>query len=118
MAFILGIIVLQGMYNLQNGDMIIDLTITHQNKMAGSLANCAIGNNRKLVIRLMVGAWCFACFVLITAYSSVLISFLTAPDTYKPIINSISELPKKPFIRVTVDKGFFPDYLFQVCKIF
>ena len=90
--------------------MIIKLNIT------GSLANCAIGNNRQLVIRLLVGAWCLTCFVLITAYSSVLISFLTAPDTYKPIINSINELPKKPFIRVTVDKGFFPDYLFQVKK--
>lgn len=76
-----------------------------------------IGNLEKrktLVIRLMTGAWCLSCFVLITAYSSVLISFLTAPDKLKPLINSIEDLPKFPNIKVSLVKGWGPDIWLQV----
>jgi hypothetical protein len=54
------------------------------------------------------------CFVLVTAYSSVLLASLVAPDKYAPIINSVNDLPMKPEIRVTVLKGMFADVLFQV----
>ena len=75
-------------------------------------------NQRKsLVIRVMTGAWCLSCFVLITAYCSVLVSFLTQPDKLnKPIIDSIEDLIKHPEIRVTVKKGWGPDFLFQVFR--
>ena len=52
-------------------------------------------NLKLFIIRLLGATWCLGCFFLATAYSSVLLSFLLAPDTYKPIINSINELPFK-----------------------
>lgn len=80
-----------------------------------------IGNMSKrksLVIRIMTGAWCLSCFVLITAYSSVLVSLLTEPEMLnKPIIDSIDDLIKHPEIRVTVKKGWGPDVNFQVFYI-
>ena len=69
--------------------------------------------NRNLAIRILAGTWCVACFILITAYSSVLISFVTSPN-YKPLIQSIYDLPKNEEIQITVDKGLYPDILFTV----
>ena len=69
------------------------------------------------MIRFLAGAWCLTGFVLITAYSSVLISFLTAPDPLKPIINSVNDLPKKPNIHFMVNKGWIADLIFQVSTI-
>jgi len=83
---------------------------------SGGAANSAIGNTRKLFIRFLTGAWCLTCFVLITAFSSVLVSFLTAPEPYKPIINSVNDLPIKRDVQVTVRKGFFADIIFRVSK--
>ena len=84
----------------------------------GSFAGGALGSNntnRKLAIRFLTGAWCLTCFVLVTAYSSVLVSFMTAPESYKPIINSIHDLPaKQHHVKVTVDKNLFADQIFQV----
>jgi len=45
----------------------------------------------KIKIRFVLGAWCLVCFVLITAYSSVLTSFIMAPH-YKLFISSLREL--------------------------
>ena len=83
---------------------------------AGPIKN-GIGNmrqRRSLVIRVMTGAWCLSCFILITAYCSVLISFLTEPDKLKPIINSVEDLIKHPEIRVNVVKGWGPDVTLKV----
>ena len=71
-------------------------------------------NNQRLIIRFLTGAWCLTCFVIVTAYSSVLVSFLTAPDSYKPLIESVNELPSKPEIKITVNKGYFMDVLSRV----
>ena len=43
----------------------------------GSASTRAITKDTNLVIRFLAGGWCLCCFVLITVYSSVLISFLT-----------------------------------------
>lgn len=69
--------------------------------------------NRKLAVRFLAGTWCLTCFVLVTAYSSVLISFVTSPN-YKPLVNSIYDLPKDTRIKMTVDKGLYPDVVFTV----
>ena len=37
-------------------------------------------NRHSLAIRSLTGAWCLTCCVLVTAYSRVLVSFLTAPS--------------------------------------
>lgn len=62
----------------------------------------------------MTGAWYMTCFVIVTAYSSVLVSFLTAPDSYKPLIQSVNELPSKPEIKITINKGFIMDIISKV----
>jgi hypothetical protein len=68
-----------------------------------------------MIIRLLTGAWCLTGFVLVTAYSSVLISFVTAPDSfYMVLINSVYEMPQKPDVRLTVEKNRFIDVLFRV----
>ena len=73
--------------------------------------------NKQIAIRFLTGAWCVACFVLISAYSSVLIAFVTSPDPFKPLINSVYDLPKKPEVRLTVKKGWIADLIFQVLII-
>ena len=81
---------------------------------AGSLTIRSLSKNRQLAICFLAGAWCLASFVLVTAYSSVLIACITAPDKFKPIINSVNDLPNKPDIRVTVNKDFILDVIFKV----
>ena len=61
-------------------------------------------SSKKLAIRLAAGTWCLACFVVVTAYSSVLISFIVSPNL-KPIINSIYDIPKNPGLKVTAVEG-------------
>ena len=57
-------------------------------------------SSKKLAIRLAAGTWCLACFIIVTAYSSVLISFIVSPNL-KPIINSIEDIPKVHRLKVT-----------------
>ena len=56
-------------------------------------------SSKKLAIRLAAGAWCLGAFVIVTAYSSVLISFIISPNL-KPIIESIRDIPKVPGLQV------------------
>nr|CAH0113330.1 unnamed protein product [Daphnia galeata] len=77
----------------------------------GLLAQGGTSRDQKLTIRLLAGSWCVACFVLVTAYSSVLISFVTSPY-YKPLIRSVYDIPKNPNIKITVNRGWSPDLLF------
>ena len=73
---------------------------------------------RQLMVRLLTGAWCLSCFVLVTAYSSVLVSFLTAPDnTYSQLVNSANELINKSEIGVTTNKGLIAEITFKVIII-
>jgi hypothetical protein len=84
-------------------------------RISGSLSTQVVIKYRQLVVRFFVGCWCLSCFVIVTAYSSVLVSFLTAPDnTFSPLVNSVNDLLNKTKIRVTVDKGMIADILFKV----
>ena len=77
------------------------------------LAQKETRRNQKLAIRFLAGAWCLTCFVLIMAYSSVLISFVASPY-YEPLISSLYDIPKNPQVTITVNKGLYPDLLFTV----
>ena len=116
-SFIFGLLVVQGnwIYKFHQWD---SNWCTNQFDIAGSFASRAISNNRQLAICFLAGVWCLASFVLVTSYSSVLIAYITAPDKFKPIINSVNDLPNKPDIQVTVNRNLFPDVLFQVLKWF
>jgi hypothetical protein len=66
-----------------------------------------------LAIRIVAGVWCLACFVFITAYSSVLTSYIVAPNI-KPIIDAIDDIPKVPALQTVVDQGSSIDMYFTV----
>ena len=53
---------------------------------------------------MVAGVWCLSCAVLGMAYSSTLISYMTAPHV-QPIIDSLEDIPKVPGLFVTVNRG-------------
>ena len=59
---------------------------------------------RWLSVRVLVGTWCLACFILITAYSSVLISFVISPNL-KPVITSVYDIPKVHGLQVLIENN-------------
>ena len=59
---------------------------------------------KSLKIRLLAASWCLASFVLVAAYSSVLISFVLSPHA-SPIINSFSDIPDNPKVKLVTEKG-------------
>jgi hypothetical protein len=79
----------------------------------GLQAQGGTSRDQKLTIRVLAGTWCVACFVLVTAYSSVLTSFVTSPY-YKPLIRSVHDIPKNPQIKITLNRGWVPDRVFSV----
>ncbi|XP_046632203.1 ionotropic receptor 93a-like [Daphnia pulicaria] len=72
------------------------------------LSQGAYCGNRQLAIRFAAAAWCLACFVLVQAYSSTLIAFITSPNN-KPIINSVYDIEKVPGLKITVNRNFAAD---------
>ena len=64
------------------------------------------GSNQssRLSIRILTGVWCLSCFVILTAYSTVLTSFFIVTPTIKPVIDSIYDIPKVPGLLVLADK--------------
>ena len=69
--------------------------------------------HRGAAIRIGLAAFCLAAFVLNKAYSSVLISFATTP-IFRPLIESVYDIPKNPRVRVTVDKDMGTDVFLRV----
>ena len=67
-------------------------------------------------IRFLAGVWCLAAFVLVNAYSSVLISFVTAP--YRPyLLHSVQDLYNQSKTSILVDKGFVVDNFLSVSSL-
>ena len=71
-------------------------------------------SSKKLAIRLAAGTWCLASFVIFTAYSSVLVSFIVSPNL-KPIINSIDDIPKVNNLKVSVIEDSTMHRVMSVC---
>ena len=65
--------------------------------------------SRRLALRLIAGSWCILAFVLVTAYQSVLISYIVTPVMQSPLANSIAELANNKDAQVVVEKGFVAD---------
>ena len=70
--------------------------------------------SKKLMIRLIIGAWCLLAFVLVTAYQSVLISYIVTPVMQSPLANSIAELANKKDANLVVEKGLTTDLALTV----
>ena len=67
-------------------------------------------------IRLIVAVWCLAAFVLTNSYSTILISYVTSPD-WKPLIHSITDIPKTPRLRVVVEEKMGADNILSVKQL-
>ena len=70
-------------------------------------------------MRLVLGAWCIAAFVLVTAYQSLLISYILAPEMEPPIVNSLADLANKTNVQLLIEKGLPIDSFLTVklCNI-
>ncbi|XP_057376140.1 ionotropic receptor 93a-like [Daphnia carinata] len=63
--------------------------------------NC-ISPKAKLSLRLIAGLWCLTMVVLVNAYSSTLMSYLTVPKL-TPIVNTLAELAVSRDSQITID---------------
>ena len=70
--------------------------------------------SNKLDLRLVGGAWCLLGFVLVTAYQSVLISFILTPVMEPPLVNSLFDVANKKDVRFLVEKGNAVELQFTV----
>ena len=75
--------------------------------------SASVFNHHGNAIRIGIGAFSLAAFVLSHAYSSVLISFATTP-IFRPLIDSVYDIPKNPRVYVTVDKDQGTDVFLRV----
>lgn len=66
-------------------------------------------------LRIALSAWLLAAFVLVTAYSSVLISSILAPN-FKQLIGNAKELSVRDDVYPVVIKGNGPDIYFNVLR--
>lgn len=57
--------------------------------------------NKQLPFTLLLGAWCLMACVLVNAYSSILVSYLSVPKLH-PIVNSLEELAGQKELRLIV----------------
>ena len=67
-------------------------------------------------MRFLIGAWCLAAAVLVNSYSSVLITYVLAPNN-PPLINSVYDLVQTDYIKLVVDKGRGLDVVISVCSM-
>ena len=73
--------------------------------------------SRRLALRVVAGAWCLLGFVLVTAYQSVLISYILTPVMQPPLVDSLADLANKSDVRMFVIKGMDGDVFFTVTLI-
>ena len=67
-------------------------------------------------MRFLIGAWCLAAAILVNSYSSVLITYVLAPNN-PPLINSVYDLVQTDYIKLVVDKGRGLDVVISVCSM-
>ncbi len=68
---------------------------------------------KRLRMRLVIGAWCLTSLLLVTAYSSVLSSFIVAPH-YHTLVDTVEQLAKNEKATPLVFKDYHPDILISV----
>ena len=59
------------------------------------------------------GVWCLATFVLVNAYNSTLISYVTLPNP-QPLINSIFDLRNRSDVYLVTDNNLNTDAVLSV----
>ena len=78
---------------------------------------CSLAGNvtaKKLNLRLVIGAcWCFVAFVLLTAYNSVLTSFVSAPHV-QPLVETAEDVAQKSHVNPVTIKNKGVDIMITV----
>jgi len=71
----------------------------------------------KLSFRIIQGTWCLAAFVLFNAYSSTIISHLTAPKLM-PVAKTVKEVAmgQPQNVKILVEKDSFFESMCLVCQ--
>jgi ionotropic glutamate receptor len=64
-------------------------------------------------VLLLAGAWGLAVFLLTNYYTTLLISFVAAPN-HHPLIQSIFDLRNRPDLRLVTDKNINIDIILSV----
>ena len=64
-------------------------------------------------MRLVGGAWCITTLVLVTAYSSVLTSFITAPYA-QPLVEKVEDVAERTKVKLVTVKGLGFDIIISV----
>ncbi|XP_046462609.1 uncharacterized protein LOC124208780 [Daphnia pulex] len=60
--------------------------------------------SNRLPLRVLAGSWCLIAVVLVYAYNSTLISYVSLP-THQPIVNTFEDLAASKTLRVTTQRG-------------
>jgi hypothetical protein len=60
--------------------------------------------SNRLPLRVVAGSWCLIAVVLVYAYNSTLISYVSLP-THQPIVNTFEDLAASKTLRVTTQRG-------------
>ena len=64
-------------------------------------------------LRLVGGAWCLVGLILVTAYGSVITSFITAPHS-EPLVESVKDVAEKSNVKIATMKGLAVDFTISV----
>lgn len=65
----------------------------------------------------VLGSWCLCASVLVTAYNSLLVSYILGSNTAEPLVDSVRELAQNSNINLAVDKGYSADVYVSVIHI-
>ena len=104
--FVLGTLLYQGKSILLIYFISINLKfIINCNAMDIGGSHYYCDGHKGLITRWVLASWCLASLILSTAYSSVLISFVTSPFSI-PFIDSIYNLEKYPGIILKTDVAY------------
>lgn len=61
--------------------------------------------SKKIPVLFIIGTWCMAVFILSNIYTSLVTSFILAPNP-QPLIKSIYELQQRPEVRLVSDYNY------------
>lgn len=104
--YVIGVVLSQG--------ILIVSSFLHLSTGAFQTGGCCFDVSN--AVRFAAASWCLACFVLVSAYGSTLISFVTSPIVH-PLIESIHDIPKKGNVKVITDRGHTLDNTIMVRKM-
>lgn len=69
----------------------------------------------RLAVYFVLGSWYLGTFVLISAYNSVLVSYILGSNA-EPLVDSVTDLAGKPNVRLVVDEGKGIDIVLSVIE--